>query len=125
MNCYCKKCGLRADSKCPHCRNVFPKRLSPAQQCLEMIIKVKQVSNHDIPTRWVYVEIKKSSEEEAILSVLETLKACFDAGADLKVAACVHEWELMPGVESEIGCGCVGPHNVVVPADPFESVGGV
>lgn len=135
---YCTKCGIRGDSKCPHHRSVFPDRMPDEQDALDNFIKVRtQYKLDDYGNRatykWgphegelvchkeVYFESYKNTDEEALLQVISFLQRVFSNGTiDLKVATCVHQWELMPGVHAEIGC-CIGPINDNVPVDPFEN----
>lgn len=64
---------------------------------------------------WTY----EASEEAAILSVLNALKSALPQ-INLQVAACVHDWQLMPGTKSSIGCGCESaPVGTSVPPDPY------
>jgi hypothetical protein len=68
--------------------------------------------------REVYFRSYAKTDEEAIAEVLNMLKAVFKRDINMKVATCVHDWELMPGVKSSIDCGHVGPDREV-PANPF------
>jgi hypothetical protein len=69
----------------------------------------------------VWFQSYQETEEDAIASVLRSLFVVLNANINMDVAACVHEWELMPGERSSIGCGHVGPE-AEVPADPFAVV---
>lgn len=127
---YCKKCGLRGDSKCPHCRSVFADR-NPnevarwEQEALERLLMVRSIENTTtqkgesrfIVGVWTYA----TDSQEALKKGLDRLNYALNTqGVNLKVAACIHDWELMPGVESSIGCGHKGPDGSV-PEDPFAS----
>jgi hypothetical protein len=127
---FCKKCGARGSSKCPHCRKVFMDFPNndlerTAQQWLERYVRVRvadpwekqRYPGEDIEYRvefWTY----EQSESEAIFSVLDSLRFWLPL-ANLKVASCIHEWSLMPGEVSSIGCGHVGSLDLEVPPDPF------
>jgi len=127
---YCKKCGLRAISKCPHTRNIFPDNnpfvQSGAQGTLEQFLKVirypgeeKHEPLPDGTVRWLVGSwTYAKTEDEAIMQVLTRfLQTLGTPGLNFKVAACVHEWELLPGQKCDLGCH-VGPL-IPVPEDPY------
>jgi len=128
---YCKKCGLRGWSKCTHCRNIFPDKnpdaiIDVAQEYFETFMTVEE--DHDTPPAddgkhryeisfWTYA----STDHAAMLSTLERLQQLLAIpGLSLKVAACIHQWELEPGEKSSMGCGHVGPEVKRMPANPYE-----
>ena len=129
---YCKKCGLRGDSKCPHCRSIFADEhpdplVASAMESIEAFVSVR-ADEHDQSmdgkkrhhvSFWTYAQ----DGDEAIRRVLNRVHAAVATkGFNITVASCVHEWSLMPGEKSEIGCGHVGPPNDNVPADPYAEV---
>jgi hypothetical protein len=65
---------------------------------------------------WTY----ELSNDEAAASVLQTLAEYLPL-ANLKVAACVHDWSLLPGEKSSIGCGHIGKPQYAenIPPDPY------
>jgi hypothetical protein len=66
---------------------------------------------------WTYAP----NRDEAILSILKSLKESLP-NVNLDVAACVHDWELMPGERSSIGCGHIGPQlseSETLPENPY------
>ena len=128
---YCTKCGIRGWSKCPHCRSIFANGRKDdsgaAQEYFEMFMTVGLQNREDKAlldegkdvrfkvSFWTY----EANEEAAILSILNSLKSCLPQ-INLEVAACVHDWRLMPGEKSSIGCGCESaPVGTVIPADPY------
>lgn len=144
---FCTKCGIRGDSKCPYCRSIFPGVLddplvSAAQEYFEMFLTVERKPDpefHD--TIWGTADENRAewekkmkgqrkhyvkfwtfaeNEEEAIRKVLHALQTYLKVpGVNLNVAACVHEWALMPGEHSDIDCGHVGA-DIPVPPDPYQ-----
>jgi hypothetical protein len=98
-----------------HVRNVSPKNDDGTPRLFnggehegEIVIK------HE-----VYFESHQPTDSEAIAAVLQILQHLLtQPGINLTVASCVHNWEIMPGLKSEIGCGHVGPL-AIVPPDPF------
>jgi hypothetical protein len=129
---YCKKCGLRGDSKCPNCRHVFadnnPNDKIGSQEFLETFLHVRKwdkeqtPSQHDGSQRWlVGVWTYALTDQDALTISLQRLQEVLtDPNVNITVAACAHDWKLMPGQKSDIGCGCVGPENDNVPADPYK-----
>lgn len=122
---YCKKCGLRGDSKCPHCRSIFS-NAPYAQEMFEQFLNVRKFDKDEEPgsdgqRRWlVGVWTYAVTDQEAMGRCLRSLQAFLtDPEINIEVVACLHDWDLMPGVKSSIGCGCVGAANDNVPADPF------
>lgn len=131
---YCTKCGIRGMSKCPHCRSIFADSrkddAGAAQEYFEMFMSIGLMNKDDRPRLEAGEEVRfkvafwtyEASEEAAILSVLNALKSCLPK-IDLQVAACVHDWQLIPGEESSIGCGCESaPAGTVIPPDPYVMV---
>ena len=128
---YCTKCGIRGFSKCPHCRSIFANSrkddAGAAQEYFEMFMSVGLANKDDRAKLAAGNEVRfsvsfwtyEANEEAAILSILNSLKSCLPK-INLQVAACVHDWRLMPGEKSSIGCGCEGqPVGTVVPANPY------
>lgn len=131
-NIYCAKCGIRGSSKCPHCRSVFGSSPTKdeqkwAQEYFEMFMSVGLQNPEDraklangeearfTVTFWTY----DTSEDTAIAAILGSLKEALQI-ANLTVAACIHDWQLLPGETSSIGCGHEGaPAGTIVPADPY------
>lgn len=126
---YCTKCGVTGDSKCPHCRSIFqdpaPVEVQGAQDYFENFMFVK-ADPDSIPgadgkrryfvTFWTYAD----SEEQALGRVLPRLRsAMINEAVNLKVAGCVHDWQIWPGMKSEIGCGHEGDPDAVVPPNPY------
>lgn len=128
---YCTKCGIRGWSKCPHCRSIFASgRKDDAQmnqEYFEMFMSVglknkddraKLEAGEDARFTVAFWTFEKT-EEAAILSILHCLKESLPK-INLEVAACVHDWQMMPGEKSSIGCGCESaPVGTVIPADPY------
>lgn len=125
----CKKCGVRGDSKCPHCRIVFMDRIKNSIQGyaldgIEMRIACTEADDRigtdgtrkHLVSFWTYAETR----DQAMEKILRWLKEAINLLPDplIKVAACDHEWVLMPGISSEIGCGHIG-EEFEVPSDPF------
>ena len=129
---YCTKCGIQGSSKCPHCRSVFsdhPKNEQQrwAQDYFEMFMNVG-LKNRDDKAKleageqvrfqvsfWHYA----NNDEEAIASILGSLHDALPL-ANLTVASCIHDWQLMPGEASSIGCGCESaPAGTAIPDNPF------
>jgi len=74
-------------------------------------------SRHEV-SFWTYAK----DDQNAIERILRTLQFVLtdkDDPINIMVASCIHDWELMPGIKSEIDCGHVGPQNDNVPDDPF------
>jgi hypothetical protein len=132
---YCKKCGIRGFSKCPHCRSIFTDRMPMNQDILDSFVHARDISPKDdngqpihytggdhideiVMKHEVYFETYADTPEEAIKRVLESLQELLRGHVNIDVASCVHEWELMPGERSSIGCGHTGPETTV-PNDPF------
>ena len=128
---YCTKCGIRGFSKCPHCRSVFSEGrkddASWAQEYFELFMSVGLQNKEDRERLKAGEEVRfqvsfwhyAASEEAAILSILDSLRAALPQ-INLQVAACVHDWQMIPGEKSSIGCGCESaPVGTVVPANPY------
>lgn len=130
---YCTKCGVRGNSKCPHCRSIFSDspedfKQRAAQDYFEMFMAVaprddsdrKRLDNGEDARFEVKFWTFSESEDEAIHSILNGLKEYLPL-VNLEVASCVHNWELMPGEISSIGCGHIGPPKYIetIPADPY------
>jgi hypothetical protein len=125
---YCVKCGLRGDSKCPHCRNIFPDSnknsdARTAQATFELCGAVRQCDEEKEGRVHKYIagliEYAESSQQ-AIERAYTAMYIAFNTpGFSLRVECCLHEWALMPGEESEIGCGHVGKQTTV-PPDPYD-----
>jgi hypothetical protein len=132
---YCKKCGITGFSKCPHCRSIFADGMPMEMELLDNFIHVRDISPKDEngqPTRYtggdhegeivvkheVYFETYADTQDIAMERVLSSLQSLLSQHINIKVASCVHEWELAPGEVSSIGCGHVGPE-AKVPSDPF------
>lgn len=131
-NIVCIKCGMRGDSKCPHCRNSYPNqhsdlKVSDALESIEMRIGYKEEPGTEgkdgkskyIINFWTYAK----TGDEAMVRMLEILKHNLNILPDslIKVAACDHEWHFMPGAHSEIACGhdAIDAGITEVPNDPF------
>ena len=133
---YCKKCGFRGNSKCPHCRSIFTRYPNPDRtdegylkstvlEYFETFMGVQKIDKEDGEdgnaryqvTFWTYAK----SYDEAIAKVLRSLTGYIPRIEGMeKVLACVHEWDIMPGLKSEIGCGHAGPPaGTEIPPDPF------
>lgn len=139
---YCKKCGLRGHSKCPYCRSIFPAHshgLSDndalrqmAQEYFENFVEVGLYENDEQRRKEDYEKLNNgesvrfrvsfwtysNDRSYALASILERLAELLPL-VNIKVAACIHEWEFMPGQESSIGCGHKGKKRAKVPPDPF------
>lgn len=139
---YCTKCGLRGHSKCPHCRSIFAENKAKtdeevlrqiAQEFFEDFMEVglyapyntedrqfseKQLANGDTArfrvSFWTYAHNGTEAAEVTLKRLVQALPL-----VDIKVAACIHDWAIMPGQKSSIGCGHAGDPNAVVPPDPF------
>jgi hypothetical protein len=131
---YCTKCGIRGISKCPNCRSIFADSrkddAGAAQEYFELFMSIGLMNKDDRPRLEAGEEVRfkvafwtyEATEEAAILSVLNALKSCLPQ-IDLQVAACVHDWQLMPGETSSIGCGCESPPvGTIVPPNPYAEV---
>jgi hypothetical protein len=118
---YCKKCGLRGHSKCPYCRSVFSETNhgSLAQDIWENLGCVTDLPGEDNQFL-VGSRVFAENEEEALRKGVTILGSFFtDPEFNMQVAGCVHEWALMPGERSSIGCGHVGEQSAIVPPDPY------
>lgn len=131
-NIYCTKCGVRGTSKCPNCRSIFGSRPTnekqvAAQEYFEMFMSIGLKNKDDrakiaegneaqhLVSFWHYAH----DGQEAATSILSSLQHYLPL-ANLEVAACLHDWQLLPGETSSIGCGCEGPAvGTPVPPDPY------
>jgi hypothetical protein len=102
-NIVCRKCGETAISKCPYCRNVFPKN--------QLATSVSNMITFDRDGQKLIVDVSYHSGENEfdknVESALGTL--LYYLGLlqveDLPVVLCDHAWEFKPGEASTIGCG--------------------
>lgn len=129
---YCTKCGIRGSSKCPHCRSIFGDRPSDekqvaAQEYFEMFMSVGLKNKDDREKLAAGNEVRFTvnfwtydvNEDGAMASILDSLKSYLPL-ANLTVAACVHDWQLLPGEASSIGCGHEGARvGTLVLNDPY------
>jgi hypothetical protein len=125
---------LRGKSKCPHCRTIFAEQPPSgtkeldlaygAQEYFESFMSVKAegpINKLDKKQRffvsfWTFA----TSHDEAATKVLKRLSEVFATSVNLKVAACMHDFEIMPGQKSDISCGHVGAPAAIVPHNPYE-----
>jgi hypothetical protein len=98
---YCVKCGKTAYSKCPFCRNIFPKHASSdAESWTLEILEHHLVIKDDL----VSFKIYPGETAELVLNhMVPQLAKLSPAG--IKQLACLHEWDFTPFSKSDIDCG--------------------
>lgn len=129
-NIYCKKCGLRGQSKCPYCRTVYDSCdidsgiVQIAQEYFEqfMGVRMSEHGTRGLNRYDVYFWTYAKNEQEAMERVVGRLQQILQTAVNVKVATCIHEWAFLPTYCSKIGCGHAAAPDLtwsMVPPDPF------
>ena len=97
-NIYCVKCGIEGFTKCPYCRSIFLDEEDPRG-------RVEWMVSHHLVIHEDRLEWKLYGKDPA--SGLKILARVLQGATEeeLKVAACLHEWDFKPCCGSTISCG--------------------
>jgi hypothetical protein len=95
-NVACVKCGVEGESKCPHCRNIFPDENNN--------FMLEGLEHRIILREHVTFRVYSGETHESVLQGLKRWLSRLSE-QDITQLACVHKWEFKEGHGSLIGCG--------------------
>jgi hypothetical protein len=110
-NCKCIKCGAEANTKCPHCRTIFP---CNQQEAMVSYGFKRHIKPDEHGVHWLEVSFyvgegtKKNDLEWALGQLYKTLKAMADPDSSypsIAEYACDHQFQFKKGEKSSISCG--------------------
>ena len=110
-NCACIHCGAEANSKCPHCRTIFPTNQMEAM--LSYGFK-RHIKKDEREVNWLKVEffIGNGTEKDNLEFALTELYTCLAKMAEpehpypsIAEYACDHIYHFKEGEKSSISCG--------------------
>lgn len=91
----CYECGAEGSSKCPHCRSIFSD-----ERYDSVMSHLIDLSN---PKKVTFKVLSNETQGDFLVFLKEFLGEL--TNEQVRVCACMHQWEFMPCQHSSIGCG--------------------